>query len=548
MEKIRCECGHENPYGTKLCAVCGLALTTEEKGQKFADMRYDGTAIRSKTYNKSIIDKIWNFFSSVKIGITLIILNLVAASIGTLFPQEFNIATSSEAEQLEYYQKMYGTAGKIYYELGLSNVYNSWWFQILVGLLGISIIVASLDRGLPLHKSLKNQRVKRHVSFMKRQRVVSNEDLEVTANDQTLQKVTEALQKAKYNVRQDGQAILAEKGRFARYGPYINHLGLIVFLTGVMLRIVPGMYSNESMWISEGEILAVPGMEGYYIENKKFIFETYDNEPQGEQVRQGVNAVAKNYQTDVVLYKAKDGAVAGQNDDLEAVKEYEIQVNHPLKYKGYAFYQMDYRLGLLKVMKFSLVNKATGESLGVVDIDLYNPQREYVINDTTKVELIGYYPDFDGFDEGKPKTKTQNPVNPAFVFKMYTPETPDGETSFVALMQTLEPLGENKYNLKFTDFETFNKSGIVVHKNKTIPILFVGGGIFMLGVVIGSYFSHRRIWLEVAPDGKIRYAAHTNKNWPAIKKDLDKVIVEAGLPNYIDRYEEEKAGEGETTK
>ena len=541
MENLRCECGHENPFGTKLCAMCGRPLTKEEEEQKFADMRYDGTAIRSKTYNKSIIDKIWNFFSSVKVGITLIILNLIVASLGTFLPQEFYVQASTEAQKLEYYEKMYGTFGRLYYELGLSDTYSAWWFQVLVGLLGISIIVASIDRGIPLHKSLKNQRVKRHVSFLKRQRIVSDESAsQHKSADQTLNLVIEALKNRKYNVRQDGHAILAERGRFARYGPYVNHLGLITFLLGVMLHVVPGLYTNESMWVSEGEILAVPGMEGYYIGNEKFILETYDNEAQGEQLKQGVNVVAKNFQTNAVLYKAKDGAVAGQNEELEIVKEFDIRVNHPLKYNGFAFYQMDYQLNQLKEMKFNLTNKATGNSLGEISVDLYDPQANYDLGNGTKVELLRYFPDFSGFEEGVPKTATQNPNNPAFIFRMTTPDTPDGETSFVAIQETLEPLGENIYKMAFAGIETFNKTGLSIHNNKTIPILFVGGAIFMLGLIIGSYFSHRRIWLEVMPDGSIHYAAHTNKNWMAIKKDLDIIVQHAKLPNYIDRFEIEK--------
>ena len=64
--------------GTKICEKCGRPLSEEAKAQKIVDMRYDGTAIRSKTYNKSIIDKIWNFFSSVKVGVSLIIITLIA--------------------------------------------------------------------------------------------------------------------------------------------------------------------------------------------------------------------------------------------------------------------------------------------------------------------------------------------------------------------------------------------------------------------------------------------------------------------------------------
>ena len=183
MNKILCECGHENPVGTKLCEICGSPLTIEEKDKKIADMRYDGIAIRSKTHNKSIVDKVWNFFSSVKVGISLIIINLVAASIGTILPQEFYVSVASEAEKAAYYTDVYGTFGTLYYELGLSDLYSSWWFQILVLMLGVSIIIASIDRGIPLHKSLKNQRVKRHDSFMKRQRMVAEGQATVQGED-----------------------------------------------------------------------------------------------------------------------------------------------------------------------------------------------------------------------------------------------------------------------------------------------------------------------------------------------------------------------------
>src|SRR5690625_7429633 len=78
MEKIKCECGHINPEGTVLCEACGKPI---EKNQhiegndkkKLLNMRYDGSARRSQTYNRSIIDKTWSFFSSVKVGIWLIV-------------------------------------------------------------------------------------------------------------------------------------------------------------------------------------------------------------------------------------------------------------------------------------------------------------------------------------------------------------------------------------------------------------------------------------------------------------------------------------------
>ncbi|MDN4493905.1 cytochrome c biogenesis protein ResB [Ureibacillus aquaedulcis] len=550
MEKIICVCGHENPVGTKLCGKCGRPLTEEAKMSKIVDMKYDGAAIRSKTRNKSIVDKIWNFFSSVKVGISLIIINLIAASIGTIFPQEFYISVSTEPEKAAYYEKTYGSLGKLYYELGLSDVYSSWWFQILVGMLAISIIVASIDRGIPLHRSLKNQRVKRHESFMKRQRIIGEGSITEGDSSNTLNLVEEKMKKLRYKVRRDGNALLAERGRFSRYGPYINHVGLIIFLAAVMLRLVPGFYVDESMWVREGEMRAVPGMEGYFIENEKFILEMHDNQATENQELQGVNVVAKNYQTNAKLYKQTDDAVPGKDDDLELVKEYSIRVNHPLQHNGYSFYQMDFRLNEIKAMNFELTNKETGESLGAVSVDLTNPQNEYVIDDQTKVQLLGYYPDFSGFENGEPQTKTPTPNNPAFIFKMTTPEKPEGEVSFVAIQQTIEPNGDNAYKMAFNSVETRNMSGLTVHKDSSIPFLAIGGAIFMIGVAIGSYWNHRRLWVEQLEDGSIRLAAHTNKNWFGIKKDIDAVTEFAHLPKYIDQSENddaEKEKEGDST-
>src|SRR5690606_39591921 len=106
----------------------------------------------------------------------------------------------------------------------------------------------SIDRGIPLHKSLKNQRVKRHTNFMKRQRIIG-EGKPTETPEQTLQLVEQSLKKLKYNVRREDDSILAERGRFSRYGAYVNHVGLIVFIIRVILHLVPGMYEDDSMWL-----------------------------------------------------------------------------------------------------------------------------------------------------------------------------------------------------------------------------------------------------------------------------------------------------------
>ena len=77
------------------------------------------------------------------------------------------------------------------------------------------------------------------------------------------------MKKKRYRIREENHAILAEKGRFSRWGPYVNHIGLIIFLFGAMLRFFPGMYVDEVIDIKEGERKEIPGTDGeYYLENK----------------------------------------------------------------------------------------------------------------------------------------------------------------------------------------------------------------------------------------------------------------------------------------
>lgn len=533
MERIKCGCGHVNPHGTLLCEACGRSLTGTG-APELLDMRYEGSARRSQTYNKTFIDKVWNFFSSVKVGIWLIVITLIASGIGTIFPQKMYIPQFVPAS--EFYEQKYGWPGKLYYILGFHELYSQWWYMILIALIGVSLVVCSLDRAVPLFRALKAQRVDRHESFMKGQRIFG-----ITKGenfDEAVKAVKRNLKKKRYRIREENHAILAEKGRFSRWGPYVNHIGLIIFLFGAMLRFFPGMYVDEVIDIKEGERKEIPGTDGeYYLENKQFILEVYDekeNEAFSEALKK-TGDVAKNYQTDVVLYKRKGERVPGAEAGLIKEKEYSIQVNNPLKFDQYAIYQMDFKT-VLSAMNFVLVEKETNEPLGEINISLDNPKMRYNLGNGYTVEILKYYPDFDLDDEGLPVTLSRDPNNPAFVFEMYTPDKPEGEISLVAIQQTVEPVGENKYKMQFAGIETKTVSILALRKDLTLWIFALGGLIFLIGLSLGSYWNHRRIWIQQrGPD--IWLAAHTNKNWYGLKRELQTVLAGTGINEPEDRNE-----------
>lgn len=297
-------------------------------------------------------------FASVKTGVILLVLTVIASAIGTMFPQQYFIPVGEDPST--FYQDKYGTLGLIYYKLGFDNLYTSWWFLILLALVAFSIIAASIDRGVPLHKSLTRQTVKKHPTFFKRQRL--------TLHDENIDlSLIETLKHNKYKVREDNGSILAEKGRISRYGPYINHTGLIILLAGAMLRFIPMFYVDEFVGVAEGETKVIPGTENqYYIKNNQFIFEQYDEESMSntnsKSADTAMNKIAKNYESKVTLFENKsDTSVIGSKPELVKLKDDNIRVNHPAKFDQFALYQNSFDQSQLKTMilrcRINKVNK-----------------------------------------------------------------------------------------------------------------------------------------------------------------------------------------------
>lgn len=536
MEEVKCDCGHVNPHGTVLCEACGKILLEKDQNQQIVDMRYEGSARRSQTYNKTIIDKIWNFFSSVKIGVSLIVITLIASTFGTIFPQEMYIPPNFPAA--EYYQDQYGVLGQIYYELGFHHLYSSWWYLLLIASIGVSLVICSLDRVIPLYRALKRQKITRDEGFLNRQRLfgITTE----IQKEEVFDVIKDKLKVKRYHIREEKGNILAEKGRFSRWGPYVNHIGLIIFLVGCMLRFVPGMYVDSVLWLREGESKVIPETNGeYYLKNNQFILEVYDKEKDNEVFDEAIDRagmVVKNFQSNVTLYKKKSDTIPGENPELEKVKDEEIRVNHPLKFEDFAVYQVEYKLNELNKMNFALTNKATKEEYGNLTVDLFHPETQYKLSNGYTVEMLSYFPDFEFDEAGEPSTKSKIPNNPAFIFKMVTPEKPEGEVSFVAIRQTIEPNGDNQYKMSFKSVETKNVSGLTIRKDRTLWLIALGGAIFMIGVIQGAYWNHRRIWIQRI-NGQVWVAGHTNKNWYGLKREVSVILEGTGVKEPRDQLD-----------
>jgi len=537
FENTKCECGHQNPVGTVLCENCGKPLdATIAAEDSPLEMRYDGVARRSQKANPNVIDRIWNFFSSVKIAVRIIVVTLLAAIIGTIFTQENAFISFDPAT---YYKEKYGWFGDWYYKLGFSNTYESWWFIGLLVMIGTSLVICSLDRVLPLYRALNKQQVRKHLQFLTRQKTVYSGQVNEDA-DAWVIKVEEQLKRRHYKVTREGQALLAEKARFSRWGPYINHIGLIVFLLAVLLRTIPGWTMDNYVSIAEGDTVPIPQTK-YFMKNDKFTVDYYTDEELPVEL-QGT-ARAKLFETKATLYTCSancdDPSLEPQ---LEEVLQHDIRVNHPLSFDGLKAYQFGYDdAPKLKAVNPILIDHETGKTYGPFRLSMMEPELSFNLGEYS-LELKSKYMDFAIDESGEPTTKSPNPNAPAFIFVVKGEGLPESGAPYLYFPKQNDKVrfsqdainGElgKRFEIKVPTMEGVEFEGAITTLNvridRAMPYIWVGAGISMLGLLMGSYWHHRRIWLRV-DNGRVTLGAHTNKNNYGMRADVAAVLGKSGI-------------------
>lgn len=541
IQNTKCECGHQNRVGTVLCEACGKPLIEDEQPGGLLEMRYDGVARRSQRANPNVIDRIWNFFSSVKVAIYLIIITLIGAMFGTIFEQESNFINFDPST---FYKNKYGTIGEIYYRLGLSHTYESWWFILLLVMIGASLVICSLDRVLPLYKALSKQKVRKHLEFLTRQKVVYQGEISEEGTE-WVQRAVQPLRKKHYRVYTDGSALLAEKQRFSRLGPYIIHIGLIVFLLAVLFRGLPGLHLDKHYWFPEGEITRIPETN-LYLKNEKFTVEYYSEDEMSEDFKARGKVVPKLFETQAVLYECTaDCDDPSKEPQLREVDRHAIRVNDPLSYKGLQAYQFDFDLTpKLRSVQPALIDVKTGESYGKFKLDMRNPQREVEIG-PYRLTLQNKYMDFSLNDEGQPVSISGEPNAPAFLFLIQGPDLPEKGAQYIYFPKQVDKerfqqdainqqLGgvQSKLQLDVLGMDDVDfiaaSSYLNIRIDRAMPFVWLGLGIVMLGLILGFYWQHRRIWLRV--DGRqLTLGGHTTKNWFGMRREVSGFLQSMGL-------------------
>ncbi len=425
--------------------------------------------------------KIWNFFASVRLTVGLLLSLSVTSIIGTVVPQN-----QSPAAYFHNYGEFFY---KIFSALNIFDMYHSWWFQLLLLMLTINIIVCSLNKLSATWKiifvKIPPFNASKFRSLSHKEEFTSNRSPEDLKNKYE-QVVSKKFGYWRTEQTDKGFCVFAEKGRWTRIGVYAVHLSVILLLLGGLIGSIFGFEGFVN--IPEGNTVnSIRLRKTEQIHNLDFGIRCDDF-----SVSFYETGAPKKFRSTLSIIENK-----------RSVLQKDIIVNDPLRYKGINLFQSNY--GML-------------------------PPEEITLNIMSRETGIAY----------KKKTKIGMPIElfediGTFVIKDY-------RNSFhykgITLGETFIGIFNKKDGgriniilpLKFAGFDKMRKgdlifsvadydhryfTGLQVTSDPGVLVVYSGFVMMIIGCFITFFMSHRRLCVEVKKNGnktQVMVAGTANKN------------------------------------
>ena len=415
--------------------------------------------------------KIFRFLASIKLAIILLILLAVASILGTLLPQmPRGFEPRAAADWLASLQEHYGKAAVLFEKLQLIQVYRSAWFLALLGIFALNLIVCTLIRISPKYRRAFRPRLEfdagNLLALKASARFKANASVAETAN--ALKRLLSA---SRYRVREAGGEsrilYLARKRIWGIFGSDVVHLGLLVVLAGGILSGAGSVRSQIELH-NTGELKPVPGAD-FDLRLDKFVTEYY---PEGGGV--------KAWKSTLTIL-----------DRQHPVRTQIVEVNRPLTYRGYSFYQMSYGWKWDGVdVEFRVKEKSDAAFLRTFKLKV---GEKALLGDQgqTSVSIERFIPDFVLGEGNKPETRSLRADNPAALIKGVR----GGKEIFSGWIFANFPDFAQMHGTAGTDlvfeFKSFNAEQypiIEAAKDPGAVLIWIGCALVMLGLGLAFYW------------------------------------------------------------
>lgn len=489
--------------------------------------------------SKGVVERSIDFISSVRFGVSLLCILVVLCMIGMALVIQQNVVGFDS-----YYTSLTPAEKTVYSALGFFDIYHSWYFNFLLLVLSLNLILASFDHFPSAWAYVVGPKLTATRDWLLGQKVNETITIDAESESDAVDKIKQSFASSgytpsvtetdvrEYAVDSDGQkdfnniiesravTIFGQRGKWNRIGAYIVHVALLTLFIGHFVANSTGF---------DADVRMIPGDSSDKIQMIQFDLdkrEKFDVQLPFTLACIDIQQKLIDPSGNIGVQNTMDWRTQLKIDDPEyGTTVTDVSMNKPFSYRGYRFFQAEAsRIGSARSLDLEITSQATGEVSKILIPRLGNA----TLPDGTFVEYDEFLPDFTFNAEGKPDTRSGDYNNPAAVLSV-TPKGRERQRVFAFESGKADniPVGAPKagYKWRISDFEKVPFAHVLSIKYDPYSGAFIAwyfggiGLIFALSFVF--FFSHRRIWalIEKQGDGKVlvTLGGHANRNHAAFE-------------------------------
>ena len=411
-----------------------------------------------------------------------------AVLIGTVILQR-PMAREGQIEQIYAPQ-----TARLLNALGLFDVFHTWWFILLLGLLGANIALASLERFPQAWRLFTRPHMTADEWFVRQLPFQKEIPLGFHTSAEALSIASQKLSALGYppkaKVSERG-TLYVEKHRTARLAPYVVHASLLIIFAGAIV---------DGLWGFKGFVSLTPGAR------------TQSVEPM--TIPGASHALGFTLRCDSVgMERYPDGSPKQYWSQLvveengHEVKRKKIFVNDPLTYKGVRFFQASYApSGVPRKLVFEAGWTDNGRNQRPPQTFTLRPGEPARLDaQGTRVELAGFIPDFV-LEGNQIASRSDEPRNPAIQLVVTLPGGKQARVWIFPKAPDMAAPNESGITFQLRDLEMEYMTGLQVAREPGQNLIWSGCLLLTAGLMMALYMSHVRMWGVVGRDRKGRPA------------------------------------------
>lgn len=465
------------------------------------------------------IDAFLGLLSSVPFGIVLLVLLLTACMLGMLIQQQ-ELDTFAN-----YYANLSPAEKLVYGRLGFFNIYHVWYFNLLLLLLSLNIILSSIDYFPRAWNTIRRKKLTASPTFAQSQRVrVEPVEMAGVARAELAERARQAARALRYKVTVTEEAnrttVYAEKGAWNRLGAYFIHAALLTIFAGGFLSATRG--HQGGMWLSPGAV------------EDKLMTNTFDVNNATNEYAVGQRALQLPFVVECLDIEQKlidktkyiDGSntldwltrIRIKDRETGQTQDALVHLNKPYDYRGYRLFQASFR----DVGSARTVNLQVALPTGAPQTISLKINGETKLPDGTVVRYVEFNPAFTMDRQGEPEMGSNQYENPAARLVIvkpngdrsatwaFTPEFQKQVEGAPVMKAKLLPEGAPKFTL--TDFEKVSQAHMLsIQYDPGVTIFYIGSALLCLTLILTFFFAHQRLWI-VVEDGRAYLGGEANRN------------------------------------